>query len=107
MRYIYIPFGGGRRRIINNICVFTFVALWHDLSLKLLAWGWLIVLFVVPEITARKIFHPKRFEGREALYRVLSGLGGVVNVTTMMMANLVGYAIGVDGVKQMIQGMTR
>lgn len=29
--------------------VFTFVALWHDMTLKLLAWGWLLALFFVPE----------------------------------------------------------
>ena len=27
------------------LAVFTFVALWHDINLKLLVWGWLVVLF--------------------------------------------------------------
>jgi hypothetical protein len=34
--------------------VFTFVALWHDLSFKLLAWGWMVTLFILPEVLARQ-----------------------------------------------------
>jgi D-alanyl-lipoteichoic acid acyltransferase DltB (MBOAT superfamily) len=86
------------------VAVFTFVAFWHDLSLKLLAWGWLVVLFVVPEIVARKIFKADRFVGRETLYRHLCAAGGVANVLMMMSANLVGFAIGLDGLKTMIAG---
>jgi D-alanyl-lipoteichoic acid acyltransferase DltB (MBOAT superfamily) len=40
----------------NTLAVFSFVALWHDLSFKLLAWGWLISLFVVPEVLGRSFF---------------------------------------------------
>lgn len=39
--------------VAATLLVFTFVALWHDLSFKLLAWGWLVSLFVLPEIIAR------------------------------------------------------
>src|SRR2546429_4109827 len=53
IRYIYIPLGGSKRPVLCMVVVFTFVALWHDISLKLLAWGWLIVLFILPEILAR------------------------------------------------------
>lgn len=104
VRYIYIPIGGAQRPIINMVAVFTFVAFWHDLSFKLLAWGWLVVLFVVPEILARKVFSPKKFVGREVLYRNLCALGGVANILMMMSANLVGFAIGVDGLKDMMKG---
>ena len=51
-RYIYIPLGGAKNTILNTLLVFTFVALWHDLSFRLLAWGWLISLFVIPELLA-------------------------------------------------------
>ena len=34
------------------LVIFTFVALWHDLSFKLLTWGWLIVIFIIPELLA-------------------------------------------------------
>ena len=49
-RYIYIPIGGRGSGILATILVFTFVALWHDLTFKLLAWGWLISLFILPEM---------------------------------------------------------
>jgi hypothetical protein len=39
VRYIYIPLGGMHRLAETNILTFTFVALWHDLSLRLLACG--------------------------------------------------------------------
>lgn len=51
-RYIYIPLGGSSRQLLTTLLVFSFVALWHDLSFRLLAWGWLISLFVVPEVVA-------------------------------------------------------
>lgn len=52
-RYLYIPVGGSKNVVAATLLVFTFVALWHDLSFKLLAWGWLVSLFVLPEIVAR------------------------------------------------------
>lgn len=55
VRYIYIPLGGARNVVLSTIMVFTFVALWHDLSFKLLAWGWLVSLFILPEILARQL----------------------------------------------------
>jgi D-alanyl-lipoteichoic acid acyltransferase DltB (MBOAT superfamily) len=52
IRYIYIPLGGNAYRALNTWAVFTFVAVWHDIQLRLLIWGWLISLFVLPEIVA-------------------------------------------------------
>lgn len=51
-RYIYIPIGGSQRVVLATLLVFTFVALWHDLSLRLLTWGWAVSLFVLPELAA-------------------------------------------------------
>lgn len=55
-RYLYIPVGGSKNVVAATLLVFTFVALWHDLSFKLLAWGWLVSLFVLPEIVAKAAF---------------------------------------------------
>jgi len=55
IRYIYIPLGGTRNVLVSSVLIFTFVALWHDLSFKLLAWGWLVSLFLVPELIARTV----------------------------------------------------
>jgi hypothetical protein len=51
--YIYIPLGGAKNSVVSTALVFSFVALWHDLSFKLLIWGWLVVLFILPEMAAR------------------------------------------------------
>lgn len=52
LRYIYVPVGGSTRTILPKLLVFTYVALWHDLSMRLLIWGWLISLFILPELIA-------------------------------------------------------
>jgi D-alanyl-lipoteichoic acid acyltransferase DltB (MBOAT superfamily) len=87
--------------------VFTFVALWHDIQLNLLIWGWLIVLFMMPEIIAGFLFPRKKWENNLTAYRVLCGFGVVGNLMMMMMANLVGFAVGVDGLKSIIHGIFR
>jgi D-alanyl-lipoteichoic acid acyltransferase DltB (MBOAT superfamily) len=111
VRYIYVPLGGtGRgtsqlRGIANMLAVFTFVALWHDINLQLLMWGWLVVFFVLPEILATMAFPSKRWENRPNTYRVICGIGGVGNILMMMAANLVGFSVGLDGLKGLVSGI--
>lgn len=59
-RYIYIPLGGSGSTILPKLLVFTFVALWHDLSMRLLVWGWLISLFILPEVLASTLLPQKQ-----------------------------------------------
>ena len=87
------------------MAVFTFVALWHDINLRLLIWGWLVVFFVLPEVIAILIFPAKQWKDKPNVYRWLCGIGGVGNVLMMMIANLVGFAIGLDGLKGLINGI--
>ncbi|KAF9984213.1 glycerol transporter [Modicella reniformis] len=101
LRYIYIPLGGSQYAIYNIWVVFTFVAVWHDINLKLLAWGWLISLFILPEVLASKVFSKNKW-GNSPYYRHLCAVGAVFNTFSMMIANLVGFCIGVDGVKHML-----
>jgi len=112
LRYIYIPLGGGVakggsrvRAIANFLAVFTYVALWHDINLRLLMWGWLITLFVLPEILATIAFPAKKWQDRPNAYRVICGIGAVGNILMMMAANLVGFAVGLDGLKGLVQGI--
>jgi D-alanyl-lipoteichoic acid acyltransferase DltB (MBOAT superfamily) len=113
IRYLYIPLGGssvrGRfgvaRSILNYLTVFTFVALWHDISLNLLVWGWLIVFFMLPEIIASKLFPRTKWEKHLTAWRMLCAVGTVGNILMMMAANLVGFAVGLDGLKSIIQGI--
>lgn len=115
VRYIYVPLGGSRISsdpilnrawaALNFFVVFTFVALWHDIKLRLLQWGWLISLFVLPEVLARMAFPPSKWRHDQGRYRVLAGIGAVANILMMMIANLVGFAIGLDGIKDLIAGI--
>ncbi|KAF8979536.1 glycerol transporter [Entomortierella lignicola] len=101
LRYIYIPLGGTRNALYNIWVVFTFVAVWHDIQLKLLAWGWLVSLFILPEIIAGQIFSKKKW-GSSPYYRHICAAGAVGNILLMMIANLVGFCIGLEGVKLML-----
>ena len=112
VRYIYVPLGGSGRQtsplrgIVNMLIVFTFVALWHDISARLLAWSWLIILFVLPEMLCRTVLFPaNRYKDRPNTYRVLGGVGAVGNILMMMAANLVGFALGLDGLESMVSSI--
>lgn len=102
VRYIYIPLGGSKNRILTSLAVFSFVAIWHDIELKLLFWGWLIVLFLIPEIVTTEVFQPYR---QEWWYRHACALGAVVNIWMMMIANLFGFCLGPDGTKALLWDM--
>ncbi|KZV91249.1 MBOAT-domain-containing protein [Exidia glandulosa HHB12029] len=104
-RYVYIPVGGSQRRVLATTLVFTFVALWHDLSFKLLAWGWLISLFVLPEIIANLLLPASKY-GEHWWYRHLCAAGAVGNILMMMGANMVGFVLGVDGIKYLLSQLT-
>jgi D-alanyl-lipoteichoic acid acyltransferase DltB (MBOAT superfamily) len=56
IRYLYVPLGGSKTMMYNVWVIFTFVAVWHDIKLQLLAWGWMIALFIIPEAICTKIF---------------------------------------------------
>lgn len=101
VRYIYVPLGGAKRVFLSTVLVFTFVALWHDLSWQLLAWGWLVAGFVVPELVGRALVPASKY-GQEWWYRHVAAFGGALNVLLMMTANLVGFVLGLDGVKYLI-----
>lgn len=112
-RYLYIPLGGSSfanptaaaRSILNYVLTFTFVALWHDLKLRLLLWGWLVVLFMLPEMIARVLFPARKWENNPTAYRMLGCMGGVFNCIMMVMANMVGFAVGLDGLQSIIKGI--
>ena len=111
-RYVYIPLGGGpgggsgrARGILNMLAVFTFVALWHDINLKLLLWGWMVVFFVLPEAIAMRVFPASKWKSQPNAYRVICGIGAIFNIVMMMAANLVGFAVGVDGLNSIVHGL--
>lgn len=113
LRYLYIPLGGSAvpgpwgtaRSVANYLAVFSFIAVWHDIQLRLLMWGWLVTLFVLPEIVAGYVFPPRKFKNHPNLYRVLCGVGAVGEILMLMVANLVGFALGLDGLDGLVKGI--
>lgn len=113
VRYLYVPLGGGAakggisrvRATLNMLAVFSFIALWHDIQLRLLMWGWMATLFVLPEMLATVAFPKSRWEQWPNAYRVLCGVGAVGNILMLMAANLVGFAVGLDGLKGLVGGI--
>ncbi|TQE07327.1 hypothetical protein C1H46_006980 [Malus baccata] len=104
VRYLYIPLGGTRRKLLNVWVVFTFVAIWHDLEWKLLSWAWLTCLFFIPEMilkSATNAFQVKSTHG-EFVVRELSAVAGAITITCLMVANLVGFVIGPSGISWLI-----
>ncbi|CCE65048.1 hypothetical protein TPHA_0J02280 [Tetrapisispora phaffii CBS 4417] len=96
VHYIYIPLGGSNNRILTTLTVFSFVAIWHDIQLKLLLWGWLIVLFLLPELFLTRYF--SKYQSSR-WYRHICAVGAVINIWMMMIANLFGFCLGADGTK--------
>lgn len=113
VRYLFIPLGGstlpgfwGKARTVRNyLTVFSFIAIWHDIQLRLLMWGWLVTLFVVPEIVASMLFPPRRWKDRPDAYRYICGVGAVGEILLLMAANLVGFALGLDGLVRLTNGI--
>jgi protein-cysteine N-palmitoyltransferase HHAT len=90
---------------VAMLAVFTFVALWHDINLRLLMWGWLVVLFVLPEVLATMAFPASKWKSRPNTYRMICGVGAVVNILMMMAAHLVGFVVGLDGLMGLVHGI--
>ncbi|KAL4205096.1 hypothetical protein AMTRI_Chr01g112970 [Amborella trichopoda] len=99
VRYIYIPLGGARRKLLIVWVVFTFVAIWHDLEWKLLSWAWLTCFLWVPEILVKLAMTNIQAKGMfsQLILRELSAMIGAFTITGLMITNLVGYVIGPAG----------
>ncbi|CAM9248218.1 unnamed protein product, partial [Ectocarpus fasciculatus] len=50
VRYMYVPMGGRKFRLVSVWFIFVFVAVWHDVEPKLLAWGVLNAVFYLVEV---------------------------------------------------------
>ena len=93
IRYMYIPMGGSKKKFINTFIIFSFVALWHEVKLHLLVWGWTIYLTLIPEIIIKRYFNKKE---RQHLtnyfwFRYLRAFVCSIDILLMIFSNLCGY----------------
>ena len=102
IRYIYIPLGGKDKKLFNMWIVFSFVALWHDLKLNLLIWGWFICFFLVPEITVKVYFSKDKMNHLHSkfYFRMIKYMFCSLYIMLMIVANLIGFGMGSEGVSE-------
>ncbi|KAJ4784791.1 MBOAT (membrane bound O-acyl transferase) family protein [Rhynchospora pubera] len=90
----------------------TFWKSWHAsynrwLVRNLVAWAWLTCIFLIPEIVVKSI--AKTFKATSALGEFfnyeLGAMSGVVTISCLMIANLVGYVAGPAHIKLLISKM--
>ena len=89
---------GGWRRWRNLVVVFLFVAMWHDVNLKLLIWGLFFPLAFAPELAAEaaaRRYGPHRW--RHWAYRHAAAAGGAANILLLVAVNLVGFGVDAAG----------
>ncbi|EFJ25234.1 hypothetical protein SELMODRAFT_99787 [Selaginella moellendorffii] len=103
VRYIYIPLGGSRWKLLNVWIIFTFVALWHDLEWKLLSWAWMTCLLWLPEGLMKLSLRLKQVSCFYfPLFTEGCAIASALNITGLMMANLIGFVVGPAGFKELI-----
>ncbi|KAI8851094.1 MBOAT, membrane-bound O-acyltransferase family-domain-containing protein [Chytridium lagenaria] len=73
IRYIYVPF----------------------------AWGWLVVIFILPEILITQYFKKPAWQNWP-YFRHFCGIGCVMNILLMMLVNLIGFAVGLEGAQALL-----
>ena len=104
VRYLYRPLGGRGSQLYSVWLIFLFVALWHDIEVKLVAWGLLNALFYVVEVCVKRVVSYMEVHALlpAPLYELACAIGGAVYIIVLIGVNLVGYAVGVGGVSAMM-----
>jgi hypothetical protein len=78
---------------------FFFVAIWHDIEPKLIAWGGLNGLFYAAEIWGKRVGRWPFFSSLSTASRnILDVLCGAFFILVLVSLNLIGYAVGLSGV---------
>ena len=97
---MYIPMGGRSTRMGNIWLIFLFVALWHDMEMKLIAWGLLNAFFYTLEVSG-SYFMNSEFVQKNLSSNAITYIGlfsGATYIIILVMVNLLGYSMmGTDG----------
>ena len=99
--YLYLPLGGRKNRKVSVWAVFFFVAVWHDIEWKLIVWGALNSLFLLVEILAKKVRDSQYMSNfSPSAMHLICSMCGAFYIMVLMTVNLIGYAVGVDGMSE-------
>ena len=102
VKYMYVPAGGSRYQLIMVWPIFIFVALWHDVEIRLLGWAGLMILAFMPELLVKRAFARPRWdwvrqEHPTALW-IAKSIAATATISSLMVGNMVGFVVGLDGV---------
>jgi len=107
VRYLYIPLGGAKYRVLNAWVIFGFVGAWHDeISWRLMYWSLIFAAFLAPEVGVVALgnaFFPSAVDKETFTYRALRSLLGGLNVHVLVAGNMVGYVVGMDGLRELVR----
>jgi protein-cysteine N-palmitoyltransferase HHAT len=105
VRYMYMPLGGRSTSLYNVWPIFLFVALWHDIEPKLIAWGLLNALFFVVELAGQHFAatSPAIKALPRIVFNFICALSGATYIMILIGVNMIGYSIGIGGVSQVLQ----
>ena len=102
VKYMYIPAGGSRYQLLMVWPIFIFVALWHDIEIRLLGWAALMILAFMPELVVKREFANPRWDWVRARHGtalgLAKGLAATATISSLMVGNMVGFVVGMDGV---------
>lgn len=100
VRYMYIPMGGSKNRLLSIFPIFVFIAVWHDIELRLLWWAMIMCVCFIPEVLVGLFMSRPQMKWLRAkpYYRYLRALGGAAGMFVLITANLVGYGTGTRNV---------
>ncbi|KAG5480608.1 hypothetical protein LSCM1_06312 [Leishmania martiniquensis] len=102
VRYMYIPMGGSRTKLLSILPIFFFIAIWHDIELRLLFWAVIICLTFMTEIVVTQFFSSKnplalRLKRSPLVWRYLRVFGAQLGLIELAVANAIGFSIGAKG----------
>uniref|UniRef100_A0A6B2L1D5 Uncharacterized protein n=1 Tax=Arcella intermedia TaxID=1963864 RepID=A0A6B2L1D5_9EUKA len=104
LRYVYFPLGGSRGnawlKVRNIFLVFTFVVFAHAPRLvtdpQILAWGYSMAVFMLPELLAAYVFRSNGplggLRGKWYWKHIVSA-GGSVMIVILIIGNICGYGL--------------
>ncbi len=106
LRYLYVPLGGRNSGIWSYFVVFGFVAAWHDFTIRMLIWSCFIPLIMLPELLSIKYLKPRlKAKFSSTFYSNICALGYSINIFLMLIGNLIGFSVGANGIKELINRM--
>ncbi|TPP41745.1 MBOAT, membrane-bound O-acyltransferase family protein [Leishmania donovani] len=112
VRYMYIPMGGSRTKSLSIFPIFFFIAIWHDIELRLIFWATIMCTALIPEIAVTLFFSSEnplvmRIKRSPLMWRYLRVLGTQLALMELTVANLVGFSVGTTGAAWAAQHMFR